>query len=294
MRSICLVVAMFIGSVVGAWAQEVETRVIVSGPGGVSAVDICRGSDVLIGFNYTAGSTLNSIAGVCQAQNNGVLFGADYGLFTRGTPRTSGGAFPTFGIGDTPRCPAGMAIGGEMHVALDKNGEVQHIDATCVGLLPNQHLQPVILTAITDGTAVSSKNITCGPGRIVNGLVSQSGPLINGVGMQCAIFPWSVAAAPPPPTPHYVTVIVDNADVYSDCNGTTKIGSISTTTSNQVALKELTPASCNSEFYDLSWPGAPAQDNWVFSAPKNMPGDGPNQLDDASLAAAKAALGGGH
>ncbi len=138
MRSVYLGVAMLLSSVVGAWAQEVETRVIVSGPGGVPGDDICHGSDVLIGFNYTAGSTLNSIAGVCQAQNNGVLFGANYGLFTRGTPPNSGSPpFVHFNIGDTPRCPAAMAIGGEMHVALDKNGEVQHIDATCVGLLPN-------------------------------------------------------------------------------------------------------------------------------------------------------------
>jgi hypothetical protein len=296
MRSICLGVAMLMGSAIGAYAQEVETRVIVSGPGGVPGDDICHGSDVLIGFNYTAGSTLNSIAGVCQAQNNGVLFGANYGLFTRGTPRTSGGVFPTFGIGGTPRCPAAMAIGGEMHVALDKNGEVQHIDATCVGLLPNQHLQPVFLSALTDGTAVSGKNIACEPGRIANGLVSQSGPLINGVGMQCAIFPWSVAAAsitPPNPTPHYVKVIVENADVYSDCTGQTTIGHISKETSDQVVLKKLTDGSCNPEYYDLSWPGAPAQDNWVFSAPQGS-ADGPTQLDPTTLAAAIAALKNGH
>jgi hypothetical protein len=292
---------MLLSSVVGAWAQEVETKVIVSGPGGVYGVDVCHGSDVLIGFNSTAGDTLNSIAGVCQAQNNGVLVGANYGLFTRGTPATTPGTGGRFNIKDSPRCPPAMAIGGQMTVKLDKNGEVQSFFATCVGLLPNQHLPLASIDAGSDGTAVTSRYVSCAPGRIANGLVSQSGPLINGVGMQCAIFPWSVAAAPvtppnptPTPTPHYVKVIVDNADVYSDCKGTTTIGKISRATSDQVVLQKLTdPAMCNgsTEYYDLSWPGAPARDNWVFSAPPNS-SDGPDQLDPTTLAAAEAALGG--
>ena len=88
-------------------------------------------------------------------------------------------------------------------------------------------------------------------------------------------------------------VIVENADVYSDCTGQTTIGHISKETSDQVVLKKLTDGSCNPEYYDLSWPGAPAQDNWVFSAPQGS-ADGPTQLDPTTLAAAIAALKNGH
>jgi hypothetical protein len=301
MRSTCLGIAMLVSFVVAACAQSDDYRVVWSGPGGAPFYDLCRGSDVLIGFNYTAGSALNSIAGVCESQDNGITTGQIYGLYTRGIPEHGSGF--RFGIGAAPRCPGAMAI-HEMTVSLDKNGDVQAIDAICAVLVPSDTRAPTHIFAITNGTAVTNKthHIACSSGDIAHGLIGQSGTLINGVGMQCATFPWSRVAVvtppgggggPPPPTPHYVKVIVDNADVYSDCTGQTTIGHISAETSNQVTLKKLTDAGCNPEYYDLSWPGAPAPDNWVFSAPPHS-ADGPNQLDTATLAAAEAALGGGH
>jgi hypothetical protein len=71
MRSFCLGVVILIGSV-GAYAQSGDYRVEVHGGGGGPFDDLCNGSDVLIGFNYTAGTAMNTVAGVCQPQRDGV------------------------------------------------------------------------------------------------------------------------------------------------------------------------------------------------------------------------------
>jgi hypothetical protein len=81
----CLGVTISVLYVFGALAQDnIHNSKIVSGPGGGPFEDPCRGTDVLIGFNFTASKAMNTIAGVCQAQNNGVLGGAVYGLNTHG------------------------------------------------------------------------------------------------------------------------------------------------------------------------------------------------------------------
>jgi hypothetical protein len=309
MRCIGLFSALLwlLGGALPASAQSDLYRVIVAGPGGGPFDDLCRGSDVLIGFNYIAGSTLNTIAGVCQAQNNGVLTGANYGLATRGKDPGNGGLFSAeFHGAGTPRCRSGQAI-GEMTVSLDKNGEVENIDATCVGLRPGDNLAPSHIIAQTGGAALTNKHIACSTGDIAIGLIGRSGTLINGVGLQCATFPWSrVAASTPTPTPnpvpavpHYV-IVINPVEVWPQCappDGVQKKGDLAATntatnTSTQVELKQIGSGNC-AKWYRLSWPGAPAGDDWVYSAPPNTPGDY-TALDQTTLAAAEAALANGH
>ena len=55
--------------------------------------DPCHGTDVLVGFNAITGKALNTIAAVCQPQDNGVLVGANYGLHTWGDSTYNGGDF---------------------------------------------------------------------------------------------------------------------------------------------------------------------------------------------------------
>jgi hypothetical protein len=93
---------------------------------------------VLIGFNYIAGKAMNTFAGVCQAQNNGVLTGVAYGLFTRGNIPQSGGIFPIFRAGDAIRCPSGQAI-RSMRVWLDKHDEVNSVATTRDPPRPDSH-----------------------------------------------------------------------------------------------------------------------------------------------------------
>jgi hypothetical protein len=304
-RKPALRVLGFIGSVVGAYAQSELYRVIVTGPGGSPFADLCRGPDVLIGVNYISGSTLNTIAGVCESQDNGITTGVVYGLNTQGKDPGNGGLFDTeFHAQGAPRCFPGRAI-GEMTVALDKNGEVQNILATCVGLIPSDNLAPSYLSVQTGGTAVSTKHIVCSPGDIAIGLIGQSATLINGVGLQCATFPWSrLAAVTPPPatTPQYVKVIATsqifpmcgggNADVAKTVNG----NEIDLNKGQaQVQLIKIGPAGNCTNWYQLNWPGAPAGDNWVYSAPPPPPNTPPTDftsLDQTTLAAAEAALGG--
>ena len=129
----CLSLAFLFGGVFSAFAQtDVHSSKVVTGPGGVPFVDACHPGDVLIGFNFNAGKAMNTFAGVCQAQDNGVLIGANYGLFTRGSIPDDG----HFHTGDAMRCPAGEAI-RSMRVWLDKHDEVNSVSATCEQLRPD-------------------------------------------------------------------------------------------------------------------------------------------------------------
>ena len=299
----CLSLAILFCSVLSAFAQtDVHSSKVVTGPGGVPFVDACHPGDVLIGFNYIAGKAMNTFAGVCQAQNNGVLTGANYGLFTRGNIPSSGGFFdPVFHAGDAVRCPPGEAI-KSMRVWLDKHAEVNSVAATCEQLRPDSHLQAVYLGQFggAGGEAVSNEPISCGSDDIAIGIIGRASNLINGLGLDCGTFTWRQAAVvtpgstPTPPTPHYVKVIADDVDVFSACSGNqTIIGHISTTT-DQLVLRKLGDPSACPNWYDMSWPNAPAEDNWVYSAPPPGKPNDPTSLDQTTLAAAEAALGGGH
>jgi hypothetical protein len=297
-----LSLGIVLGCALPASAQTEDYRVIATGPGGASFDDLCHGSDVLIGFNYTAYDALNTIAGVCETQDNGITTGVSYGLNTHGTAVDHGGGLSVrFGIEAAPRCPGAMAI-HEMTVSLDKYNEVQGIDAICAGLVSSDTRSPTHIYAQTDGTAVTNKHITCNSGDIAHGLIGQSGPLINGVGLQCATFPWSrVAIVTPPPPPlaiHFVGVIADT-EIYSACtNPKADLGILRMKTTLVSLIKVGPPDSCPG-WYQLVWPGAPPNsptgELWVYSA-----APGPNvpapeiSLDGTSLASAEAALGGGH
>jgi hypothetical protein len=302
MRLITLSLSLIalLGCAVPASAQFDMYRVSVEGPGGGLFADICNGSDVLVGFNFSSGTALNTIAGVCQSQNNGVLFGADHGLNTHGRLPPDGGIHARFTTTGTPRCPPGQAI-GEMTVSLDKYKEVERIVATCVGLLPGQNLPHTTFTATTEGKAATTKHIACDTGDIANGIIGRSGTLIDGVGIQCATFPWSRIATgpvPPPPSPppvtHYITVLKD-AQIFPGCGDNSGVAKTQNgievdlkTGQASVQLKQVGgPPSCNNWFL-LSWPNAPTGADWVYSGPDYT------ALDPTTLAAAEAALGGGH
>jgi hypothetical protein len=221
MRSICLSFAILMGSAFGAYAQQVTSYPPqVGGTGGGPFDDACHGSDVLVGFNYTAGKAMNTIAAVCQPQASGILTGTNYGLNTWGKLPDDVGAK------GAPRCPGGQAI-IEFHILVDKNNEINRISATCRPMLPpnpasSETQLPV--TAAPGGQSVRDGSSQCEFPAIGIGITGRSGQLVDSLGIKCSTFPWQVAVVPPPvippnptptPTPpqQLVTVLLDD-DVY--------------------------------------------------------------------------------
>jgi hypothetical protein len=184
MRPICLGLAILMGSIFGAHAQESNTPK-VGGQGGGTFADACRGSDVLVGFNITQDKAMNTIAAVCRAQEDGKLTGADYGLKTHGEQPTAGGGEQNV------RCPHGQAIFG-LTIWVNKFNEVDSVSATCVSLLPHskEHAQ---LPRTRNGQDVTESAIGCGSGVAI-GLNGRSGALIDSIGLKCNEgFPWHSA-----------------------------------------------------------------------------------------------------
>lgn len=300
----CLSLALTIGGIYCAFAQtDVHNSKIVSGPGGGPFDDACHPGDVLVGFNYISGSAMNRLAGVCQAQKNGVLVGANYGLNTQGEDPGNGTLLggAEFHAQAFPRCPPGQAI-NEMRVWLDRFGKVNKVAASCTPLLADPHVQPVYLGEFGGGgEPVSSEPITCGPVDIAIGMIGRSGSLIDGVGLKCGTFPWrpvvsassppvvTPPVAPPAMTPPQVKVIaaVDIYDMPDPLPGDKPkpSGPLDPNNTPTVTLLATNP----DHYYQLSWPGCPPQPNWVYSGPP-----GYVSLDPTTLAAAEAALGGGH
>jgi hypothetical protein len=251
--TLCLGGAILVGSVFPASAQsKMHNTDIVSGTGGGLFEDFCHGSDVLIGFNYSAGKAMNQIAGVCQAQHAGALIGANYGLATHGTAPDYGGVFVTFTDGGALRCNGRQAI-NQLHVFLDSNGQVNKVEALCIGLLPSERLIPSTLPASSGGgPPVSDKLLTCGPDEVAIGLIGRSGTLIDGLGLRCATFFVKVTAD------------VDVYDVPDPPDGDNRKG-VLTAGKIQVTLKKK-GAPDHPNWYQVGWPGDPAGDNWVYSA----------------------------
>ena len=194
--ALCLSVAVLIGWAFPASAQsDVHNTKIVSGPGGGPFDDACRPGDVLVGFNYISGKAMNRLAGVCQAQNNGVLVGANYGLATHGEDPGNGTLLGAEFHGEGfPRCPPGQAI-YEMRVWLDRHNEVEKVAASCTPLLPDPHVQGVYLGDWGGGgEAVRSEPFSCGPADIAIGIIGRAGSQIDGVGLKCGTFPWRPVA----------------------------------------------------------------------------------------------------
>jgi hypothetical protein len=185
MRTICLGLVIFIGSVAGAYAQVTNTPT-VGGPGGGPFSDPCHPGDVMIGFNVTEGKALNTFAAVCQAQGNGVLVGANYGLRTFGQQAQSTGSYAG---ADYPRCPYGQAIYG-LTIWVNKFNELDSVAATCVPLLPNSGTQSQLpRTPTSGGVAVQESAVGCGSGVAV-GITGRSGALMDSLGLKCSNFPW--------------------------------------------------------------------------------------------------------
>jgi hypothetical protein len=263
-------------------------RLSVEGPGGSPFADVCTSSDVLVGFDFVSGSAINTITAACQSQNNGVLIREIYTLNTWGQPLDPTGPF---GIGASPCCPPRQVI-SEMTVLLDKNQEVQNVQATCTNLLPQDKLQPTVIEAYSRGTAVTSKHIACSPGDVADGLIGRSGRLIDGLGIQCVTFHG------PPPLPIAFVTVVKTAQIFPTCGGNSdakKDGNNNEIdlqqNQSQVRLLQIGPAGNCTNWYKLTWPNAPADDNWVYSAPSSTPNDF-HSLDDHSLAVAESVLPG--
>jgi hypothetical protein len=258
MRSITLILGLFIllGSVFGASAQGTPTPE-VGGTGGAPFADPCHGSDVMIGFNITGGKAMNTFAAVCQAQDNGVLVGANYGLNTWG--KLPGEQFPAEG---DQRCPAGQAIYG-MTIYVNKQNELDSLGATCVSLLPNGGPQSELLHLPSlGGVSVSNSAIGCGSGVAV-GITGRSSDLMNSLGLECSQFPWHLAAAPPPTTQQFI--IVKAPDDYYDQVGGTKEGTLFPSNTD-VSVVMAVPN--NPGWYEISWPEAPGgKDYYIFTGP---------------------------
>ena len=275
MRSICLCLAILIGSVVTAYAQIINTPA-VGGQGGGPLDDPCHPGDVMVGYNIQPGKALNTFAAVCQAQKNGVLIGANYGLHTwgRDPEGTGGGPFPPFTEIDTPRCPAGQAIFG-LTIWVNKFNEVDSVAATCVPLLPNSGTASQIPRSRTNGgQAVTEGAIGCGLGGIAVGITGRSGALIDSLGLKCSPFAWHVAAAPPapqppPPVPQPQFVVVKMPDDYFDRpappDDDPPKGTLAAGTAGVTVVKKGAPEYPG--WYQINWPGAPPPpgENWIFT-----------------------------
>jgi hypothetical protein len=277
MRSICLGLAILLGSVLGASADDTPE---VGGPGGSHFDDACHGTDVMIGFNITENKALNTIAAVCQPQNNGVLVGANYGLRTWGTlPEPTA----VFTGSESYRCPAGQAMFG-FTIWVNKLNELDSVAATCVPLSPDGGTGAQLPRSVTvGGVSVSESAIGCGLGGIAVGITGRSSGVMNSLGLKCnPNFPWHVAQQPPPTN---IVRVVAAADIYNtpDPQGAaTYVDGLDPANTVLVYLLEVGP----DNWYRVTWNGAPPQPLWVYSGPGNYP----FELD--SLATAKATLGG--
>jgi hypothetical protein len=295
MRSICLGVAILIGSVFGASAQDKTPQ--AGAQDGVYFEDPCHGTDVLIGYNTTTGKALNTIAAVCQPQNNGVLTGTSYALKTHGKPPDPQGGVlgPGFGVApDGERCqsPTGQAIYG-MSVWLNKYNEPDVIGATCVWLQPNGAAQTQIGYTSGIATSVTQSAIGCGSGVAV-GITGRSTDLMISLGLICSNFPWHVAATPPPTN---ILKVIAAADVYDRPNPG-NVPPIYPDGLDPAAPKNIVLVYLlevgkddNVNWYRVNWNGSPPQPLWVYSG---VAANDQITFDAASLATAKATVNGGH
>jgi hypothetical protein len=281
MRSICLGVAVLIGSVFGACAQVTNTQPIGGQSGGLFD-DPCHPGDVLVGYDYSAGKSLATLQGVCQAQNNGKLVGATYPL------KLQGGISNDFPGADSPRCPAGSAI-YSMDIWVNKFSDIDSVDAKCTPLSPADDGSRFPLSRSFSGgeAAGNATLVQCPASTLAVGIIGRSDAVMNSLGLKCSPFPWHVAALPPPTN---IMKVIASGDVYDHPGGSGQPkypDGLDPANTILVYLLEV-GLDENVNWYRVTWNGAPPQPLWVFHGEGNMP------FDPASLATAKAALGVGH
>ena len=183
--------AMLAASVAPGSAQDSYTYGM-GGPGGALFDDPCQDGDVLVGFNYTSGKAMNSIAPVCQTVRDGHIVGHDYGLNTWG--KAAAGYDGAYVL----RCPPDMAVYA-MHVWWDKNGIVHHVRAQCHVLAGN--VAGVYLKqTITFGGEASQDGVTkCPPGAFAIGMTGYYGALVDKLGLKCRVMQVADTTPPQPP-----------------------------------------------------------------------------------------------
>jgi hypothetical protein len=265
MRSICLGLAILVSSAFGAYAQVTNTST-VGGQGGSPFDDPCHGTDVLIGFNFTDGDALNTVAAVCQAQNNGVLVGANYGLATRGTgPDDTSHAFPArFGPApETPRCPSGSAV-ISVDVWVNKFNEIDSVEGHCAQMTPaDPGARFTLSQSQSQGRAVGNAiPVQCPDSMMAVGITGRSGDLMDSLGLKCSPFPWHVLAAPPPLPSQFQSLTVNQPDDYYDQISGNKKGTLNPGTANVGILAKGAPD--NPGWYEITWPGAGAV-YWIYT-----------------------------
>ena len=182
MRSIVIGSALLFLSIAPACAQ-VTTAPQVGGTGGGAFDDSCRPGDVMIGYNVTSGKAMNTFAAVCQAQNNGVMVGKNYGLRTWGKDSSVGLGGHYHGF-DTPRCPAGSAV-SELNVFVNKFQELDSVAATCSPLRAGGTAS-LQRTSTDGGVAGRSGTSTCPKGMVAVGVSGRSGALVDSLGLKCS------------------------------------------------------------------------------------------------------------
>jgi hypothetical protein len=194
MRSICLGLVILISYAFGACAQ-VTNAPAVGGPGGSPFDDACRPGDVMVGFNTTSGTGLDTIAAICQAQDDGVLVGGVYGLHAWGELHTDSG------FADAPRCPADSAI-YSLDVWVNKFNKLDSSDAICLPLRPDIGVASSLKRTYTEGVASRGSPSECPSDTIAVGITGRSGAEVDSVGLKCSPFPWhAIALVPPTPPP---------------------------------------------------------------------------------------------
>lgn len=173
----------------------------VGGPGGAPFVDLCRDGDVLIGFNFTAGKDLNTIAAVCQpARRGGQVTGAIYGLNTWGTRPEVGGFLKTSGTG---RCPPGTAV-QSIEVGVSRHNTLHGVVLHCRNMATGDWLAgDGTVGNLGTGEAVRTETAPCGSGTIATGIVGGYGALVDRLGLICTAYqdPRVQAPAPAPQAP---------------------------------------------------------------------------------------------
>jgi hypothetical protein len=289
MRTICLGLAILLSFVSIAYAQDQNTQ-LVGSQGGAPFDDSCHPGDVVIGFNWNAGKSLETIAAVCQPQSNGVLTGQPYGLRTWGKNTASGGSY--FGVGPgVDRCPAGAAVSG-LDIWVNKFQDVDSEETQCSTLnsLEGRFLLSRTLTGGGQSVGLAQPS-QCPANMRAVGIIGRSGDVVNSLGLKCSSFPWLVAAQPPPTN---IVKVIGAADVYDRPNpGNVPPkypDGLDPAAPQNIVLVYLLEVGKdeNVNWYRVNWNGSPPQPLWVYNGQGNFP------FDAGSLATATVTVNGGH
>lgn len=262
-------IAMLIYGVCQTAAQAATTTFTIYGDrGDAGAHDECPAGQYLVGVIGNTGDWVDQITVICAKPGSDLTFSGRRSIASRG-----GGT----GAYTEAYCNADEAVSGAYYDR-NKGYEIVTVVMSCRS----------IRTGVTRTRAlvygngpywVSSPPQDCPPNQLATGFNIRYGKYVNGLGLICEDFIAPVAANPHPVTPtpvpeKFVKVLLSD-DVYDQPdppkNDKPK-GTLPKDTTGVMLIKK-----GPDNWYQLSWPGNPPGENWVYSAADYL------ALDPASL-----------